>query len=234
MRYLVILISMVTQLSCSTDSGVSPSISQWSRHGLEITINGQRYQGVGIIDKADKFEIEIHPQEKISRLIIATCHRETVVDKPKTGWFKKSYKFDYAIVKGLEDMKACLMSITVLDGKNKKHGFALFDFLDARPRVSLSADLRCNGVARTYAKGASICQSAKGLYQQIVFKDPVLVRAQEDCVVPETKDRLTFTWPISVGSCTYYFMANKRGPDDKRLLHRHTSLGYTEVPYLAD
>ena len=213
------------------------SLDTWNRQSLsvEIQVNGEKYnyQGMGVVPiaKDGNYEIKIKPSEKIQRLIITTCHREIVQDKPNSdGWFSKSVTLNYRIMKDREDKKACLMNISGIH-KGKKVSFAMLDFMDTRPEVNLPATIQCNGTIKHYGKGASVCQSASNLYQAIIFNEEVLVTSSDDCLGSFTTiDGKTYEYQMKTGSCTYHFVG--RGKiDGKNQVHRLTTYGYTHVPF---
>lgn len=199
------------------------------RHDLTLEINGQKCVGTCVVPMADRYKVVIYPHGKIDRIMWQTCHQESVVDSPKSGWFDKKYGFEFRQAAGIEDSKACALEVGVFEERKKRNGWAVVDFQDARPETSLPASLKCNGSVFS-TTGVSICQSASGLIQEIAFGTPVIVRPSPECAVLTTKDEKTYTFPLAKGKCTYYFVSNLKTDKGVRRMHRLNTIGYSEVP----
>jgi hypothetical protein len=200
------------------------------KHDLIVEVNGSKFKGIGVVPRHSQYTVKITPDEKIDRLIWQTCHQDDVIDKPKTGWFNKSYEFVLKDVPGVVDVTSCSLELISMNEAHRQNAFATIEFLDTRPEVSLPALLKCSGVMTNYSQGVSICQSSAGLVQQITFSEPVVNEgADGTCNVMNSKDRLVYTFFMPKGKCTYYFVA-KTKLGEKRLLHRLQTIGYTDVP----
>lgn len=242
-EFVVFIISLVAIFACFTfailTAGCSspqklytPNVNETYKRDLPVEINGVEFIGVGVAPAANTYKVKVTPPGKIDRIMWRTCNREEVVDKPDLGWGKSKYEFDVTLIEGLEDMAACGLSITVLEEKKRRNGFAFIEFQDKRPEISLHANLSCNGRV-VQNKGVSICQSSEGLYQQIEFGTAVVQKgSSEQCDVmkplDETEKKFRFIMPA--GECTYYFVAKERAPNGKRYSHRLSTIGYTDVP----
>lgn len=201
------------------------------RRDLKVKINGKEFTGAGVVPRADKYEIEIDPPGKIDRIMWQTCNRDEVIDSPDSSFFSKKFKFSFQPVK-LEDTSSCGgLTITVLEEKKRRNGFAFLDFQDKREEVSVPVVLTCNGVVESHT-GVSVCQSAAGLFQEMIFNEPVKqAGAVGECDVmsPFNGNEQIYRFQMPKGECTYYFVAQSRAPNGERKLHRLTTIGYTDV-----
>lgn len=207
------------------------------KHDLVLDINGKRINGVGAISIANEYKVRVYPPGNVDRIMWRTCSMENVIDKPDvktSSWFGGySYvDFTYKPAFGLDDVNSCALKIEVLEEKKRRNGMALVEFESSRPEASLFSDLLCNGQF-SQNKGVSICQSAAGLYQQISFPTPVVIRAVEpacDVMKPFEGDEKVYQFSIAPSECTYVFVAQGRAPNGKRFEHVLTTVGYTDVP----
>ncbi len=207
------------------------------KHDLVLDINGARVNGVGVAELADVYKVRVYPPGLVDRIMWRTCAKEEVIDKPdvqSSSWFN-GYKYVDFIISpafGLSDINACPLKIEVLEEKKRRNGFAYVDFKDRREEISLISDLTCNGVY-SQNRGVSICQSAAGLYQQIIFPaDVVQVGSNPECNVmkPLKGDEKVYRFSIAEGVCVYDFISNSKAPNGKRISHRLITVGYTDVP----
>lgn len=216
-------------MGCSTMPAPEYSAAETYRHDLKIEVNGIEYRGIGVLKRATAYNIEVDPKGKIDRIMWQTCHRGDLEDKPDVGWSGK-YKFTIFPVKHIEESEACPISITVLEEKKRRNGFALLDFEDVREEVSLVANLSCNGEV-VQKNGVSICQSAVGLIQEIQFGTPVVIRnVNKPCDVMKTSDEKLYRFNVPKGQCTFNFVAQEKAKNGKRFVHRLSTIGYTDVP----
>lgn len=199
------------------------------RKQLKFEVDGKTYEGVAVLPRKTSYQITIMPEEKMTYYIFQTPHREVVFDKPETGWFNKKFTYNYAPQYGLEDRGYMPLEIAALNKEQVADSFAFIEFQDARPEISLEANIRCNGNFDT-ANGVSLCQTAKGLIQEIFFQEKVLITPSENgCAEPETKDGYFWKIQTSEGECPYYFTAQKKHSNGKRMSHRFTVISYTKI-----
>lgn len=193
------------------------------RRDIEVWINDQYFKGIGVPKKADKYEMIIRAAGVINMMTITTCHREEQFEFKDPGWFKKGnvQRWTYVPVKGIEDVRGCMMEIGVFEKKEGRHGWAAIDFLDGFEKVP--ATLQCDG--RTQKVGpVSICQAKAGLVQKISFDRRMLVAPDRDeCKVFRTNDQKEYEFQMPSGECTYYFGSKERE------FHRLTLIGYSGV-----
>jgi hypothetical protein len=200
------------------------------KHDLLVDVNGTRFKGIGVAKKASTYHIIIYPTEKIDRLTYTTCHLQQTIDQPKTGWFSGKFEFDLTDIPGVTDVHACSLQILAMNEDNRVNMFALIEFQDTRPEISLPATVKCNGDLRSYPDGVSICQTAAGLVEQISFNETVIQKGSSpQCDVMKSIDDKTFTYFMPSSNCTYYF-SSQRKINGKRVSHRLETLGFTEVP----
>jgi hypothetical protein len=231
--YVVLVLATAMLMGCQTAQfSPTPSSGQLPvyRHDLKIKLNGVKFNGTGVAERAPKYEVEVNPKDPIDRIIWQTCHQEQVVDRPKTGWFNDTYTFTLNNVSPIEDQTSCPLSITILTEKTRRNALALIEFTDVRPEVSLAATVRCNGQSTLYSKGVSVCQASSGLIQEIEFSEPVIHTGSiNNCATMDKGPQKVFRFAMPEGHCTYYFGANTKHANGKRLLHRLQTVGYSEV-----
>lgn len=234
---LVFMMALFSTFGCasiSTPEDVKRLAVETFRKDMKVVVDGVEYRGTGVLPIRPAYKIQITPKEKASRLILQNCHREIVIDKPKTGWFSKTYQIDFAPIDVAESGKLCQLEIASTN-EQVKNSFAFFEFDDSRPEVSLQALLKCNGQQSFSRAGVSLCQSAEGLEQVISFSQKVVNEGNiEECNQPESKDGFTWVFIPNKNKCSYYFVAQKKHPNGKRLAHRLTSIGYSMIPVDID
>lgn len=210
---------------------VQKQAEQTYRKDMKVTVDKVDYIGVGVLPLQQSYKITLYPKEKISRLIVQSCNRELVIDKPKSGWFSNDYSFVYTPLPGVETGKLCQLEIAALN-ENTRNSFAFFEFDDSREEINLQGFLRCNGAYSVSRAGVSICQAAEGLEQQIFFQEVVLIGdIPKGCNEPESNDGVFWSFVPNRNKCSYYFVSNLRAKNKKRRAHRLTTLGYSSIPY---
>lgn len=235
MKWLLIILSIFSIASITACSMLEIKDPQKEaekiyKKDLQLIIDGEKYTGVAVLDRKSSYSITIIPEEKSDRIIIQSCHRDITVDKPKTGWFSSKYTFIYSPIVGIEDNRNCALEIASLT-KERNNSFAYIDFKDVRPEISLKASMKCNG-EYSNPKGVSICQSAAGLRQSIIFEEKVLIDGIDfNCNVLETKDGYFWEWNMVPEKCVYYFVSQRKLENGKRVSHRLNALGFTTTPW---
>lgn len=199
------------------------------RKQLKFEVDGKTYEGVAVLPRKSSYSITIIPEEKMTYYIFQTPHREIVFDKPDTGWFNKKYTYKYIPQVGIEDRGFTPLEIAALNKDQEADNFAFIEFQDARQEISLEGNVRCNGEFYK-SNGVSICQTAKGLVQEIYFNQKVLIEsAQNGCDDPTSENGWSWRVKASEGECPYYFTAREKHKNGERLSHRFTLIGYTKV-----
>lgn len=200
------------------------------RKQLKFEVDGKIYEGVAVLPRKSSYSITIIPEEKMTYYIFQTPHREIVFDKPDTGWFNKKFTYLYNPQYDLEDRGYTPLEIAALNKDQEADAFAFIEFKDARPEISLEANVRCNGEYQSGNIGVSLCQTAKGLIQEIFFKEKVLIENVDNgCSQPTTESGYFWRIEASEGECPYYFTAQRKHENGKRLSHRLTMVSYTKV-----
>lgn len=206
-------------------------LSKYSfRKSLKFEVDGRSYSGVAVLPRKQSYTITIMPDEKMTFYIFQTPHRDIPIDKPDTGWFNKKFVYQYSPQPGLEDRGYAPLEITALNKDQVSDAFAFIEFKDANSEISLEATIKCNGELQPNVVGVSICQTAKGLIEEISFNEKVLIESVENgCEKPYTEDGILWRLKASEGECPYYFTARTRHENGRRLSHRLTMIGYTKV-----
>jgi hypothetical protein len=232
--FFVALAAAIALLFSGCASTTQLDQTQVYQHNLKVTINGQVFNGIGIAQAAPQYHIKVQPEGKIDRIILRTCHRELVYDKPSHDFwdiFKQSSTFETDIVRDdkIESVAACAMEIDVYEQLKHRSGWALIDFQDARPEISLPMYVRCNGEAK-WENGVGVCQSAAGLTQEVSFNEPVLAESGDCPGIVGTELKPAWLIAMPAGKCTIYFAAKTKHQNGQRLKARLNTLGYTAIP----
>lgn len=239
MKWLLITLSILTLgfgVGCSIlqTQSANEMASKTFRKDLKFEIDGKTYSGVAVLPRKPTYEIIFHPETKIERFIIQTCHRDATIDKPKTGWFSNKFTYKFTPQPGIEDSMSCPLEIAALDLNQTKNGFAFIEFQDQRPEISLKANIKCNG-DYNLETGVGVCQSAAGLLQQVFFSEKVLLEGVTgECEGPESNDGFFWNWIMKDEKCVYYFVARTKHKNGKRLAFRLNAIGFNSVPVRLD
>jgi hypothetical protein len=226
MRRLILAFGLVFMGGCaSVPQSLDPAILY--ARALQLTINGADYQGVAVVPKAATYKIEIKSQGKMDLLLIKSCHREWYGEKVGSkGFFQKtnSYLYEYTPDPDLE-RRDCPLEISALDASSGAHAWAFVDFED--PGYALPATYQCNGETDHYG-GVSVCQSRKGLTEEISFDVPVIVENTPGCQLGDGRfsDGRVFPFQAPDGRfCHVTFM--EMAPARRK--HRTTWIGYSDI-----
>ena len=235
LAWTLLILALVAFSGCSTVEPEIPNATVLYQHTLKVKINDQTIKGFGVAPRAQAYRVKVYPEGKIDRIMIRTCHRELTFDKPdRTFWdiLKQDNTFTTDVYRNqeIEDVAACAMEIDVFEERKKRSGFAVVDFLDARPEVSLPVLVKCNGEAIRYDNGVSVCQSAAGLTQEFVFGEPVIVDSGDCPGVFSTEIKKQWLFQMPSGKCTFYFASERQHANGKRIKARVNTLGYSQVP----
>lgn len=223
MKTTVFGLALLGLFSCASlvDQRINPDIIY--RRDIEVTINGKTFYGTGVANRADKYEMTIKARGVINMLTISTCHREHQFEFKDPSFFQKGnvVTWTYIPVKGIEDVKGCMMEIGAFEKNKGRHGWAAIDFNNGFE--SVPATLMCDGQIRNVG-AVSICQAKYGLVQKIVFDRRMKVAPDRDeCKILRTLDEKTYTFQMPDAECTYYF------GDENGKFHRLTLIGYQSI-----
>jgi hypothetical protein len=198
------------------------------RKDMTLTVNGRPYVGVGVVPNAKSYDISLESQEDVNLMTLNSCHRDLQFsDVITSGWFKprRGYRFTFAPNK-IESEPGCQLRIGGYNKEKGQHSWGLLVF--ENPLHKLDAILTCNGDADIRRDGDSICQTLKGLLQQITFEKPVKIAASKiptRCTIDESKDGLTWRFKMQRDECTYVFQ-----DIETKELHALKTFGYDENP----
>jgi hypothetical protein len=199
------------------------------KRDMMLTVNGEQFEGVMVARKAAKYAMRIQARGTLDLFTFETCHREIAKpDAGKSGLFGDRRQQDetYVPVPGLEDVDSCPVKLGGYERDGGRTSWGIVDFED--DRHTLAAEVKCNG-EHYGANGVSICQSKKGLLQEIIFPVEVIYSPdpkQPACSllgIPTDGKRFRFKMPS--GECVHAFLED--GP--KRRQHRLTTFGYEAI-----
>ena len=234
MKNLVLLLAMlVTFLSCSSvQPPFDPDAVKKGLYRRDITITGSGYQGQGVVvlPKQNKYQLELKAVGNFDLLTFTTCHREiTEKDAGYKGKFlgygkdKKLAKMEYEPAKGIEDSGSCPIDIGGYEKKDGRHSWGAI--LIENEASKLPSVVKCNGRETQY-RGVSACQSRIGLLQRIEFLIEVEYDLDTKCKYENIKfDGKVFEYAMPQGECLIYFM-EKTG--EKRV-SEHYDYGYSKI-----
>lgn len=232
---LKLLVLSLALVSCSTlQDLVAPQVLKPDpktiyRYDMKMTVNGAVGQGVMVVRKAAKYDIEIESKEAMDLLTIRSCHREMVLENvnERYGLFgqkRKNGKVSFVPQTSLE-LVDCPMELTGYSKSTGKHSFGFINYENDEDK--LPATLKCDGNVYQ-AMGVSACSARYGLVQEIEFATKVVIYPEAKCPLSEiAEERMVakkFTFPMIKGECHYVFK-EERG--DKT--HSLSTVGYEEI-----
>lgn len=194
------------------------------KRDVKLVFEGKEYQGVGVLPKRAKYDLDLTFVGAVDLYTFRTCHREVTQEDAGGGKIfgkKDRVKFTYTPVPGIED-DLCVVEIIGHEKGPGRHSWGFFDFegdVDTLPAVVL-----CNG-QRTGFNGVSVCQARAGLITQIFFSTPVNFEYDSACIAPYTADSMKFDLVHPVGRCVYTFQ--EKGAQHSR--HRFSTVGYQDI-----
>ena len=219
-----IIAALLLMLTISCAEYQQLEIDMYHKKDIGIKVNGNSYEGVTVIPRADKYEITLEPKGDMDLILVRSCHREHSFEKKskKFLWIRigsNSFQYTYE-PSPKEKNSTCPLRVEVYESINGRHSWALLDF--EHPDYKMEARILCNGEVKTF-NGVSICQAKVGLIQSVEFPDIVdFADPPDGCMLPVYKDG-AFDWEMSKGECLYH-IRNAKGE-----LHRMTTIGYEGV-----
>jgi len=192
---------------------------------MKLKINGFRADGVLVIPKSARYELEIDAKGKLDLFTFETCHREEISENAGEGGLfgnRKHVERSFIPNSPLETEGACPVRLGGYERDKGRHSWAFVDFEDLT--ATLPAELKCNGNT-TNTRGVSACQSRSGLIQQITFPVKTIVNPETGCSMPRPSDLMTYRFNMSPKECVYNFM--EQGAPNRE--HRLTTLGYDGI-----
>lgn len=216
------LLCVLTMVGCSSvDQILTPGV--FYRRDLKLSIDGQDYDGVGVLSERPRYEIVLTPRQDIDALLIKTCHRTLVFEKISGGgWFGAGkFRYTYEPIPNLESGRVCPLRVEAFNAAKSKHAWSYLD--TASSRYEVTGTSVCNGASQRFT-GVALCQAGKGLVQKISFDKPVRFAPvyPPNCETPRrVKDGYEYS-PIA-GECIYHFETQDRK------IGRLTVLGFEQI-----
>lgn len=190
-----------------------------NRADIEITINGETFDGIATTDLKPEIKIEIESKARLYVLTIETCSRHlsySRVDKTWYGGVGKKFKYTFK-PNSVEADGNCPMFIKAID----LNGVSAWGMVQFKTNETINAILSCNGQNQS-VNGLSFCQTKHSLIQEITFLKPIeRFIAGEFCTI-EKKTDLIFEVRPKLGFCFATFLSGGE-------VHRLTILGYESV-----
>lgn len=186
---------------------------------MEITIDGQKFDGMAVAALASPKEFTAVSRAKLDVLIVSSCQRYEKFEKVGNKWYGGSGRtFEYTYKPSATELaKGCALYLQAFD----QSGLTDWGYIAFRTDEKLGAEVECNGSTRSFA-GHSVCQSKAGLEQAIQFPGPVkYFSADESCNIKRASES-RFTFRPVIGFCTAQF-------SDGAEFHSLTALGFDEV-----
>lgn len=214
----IIALFCLSLLGCTTNSlfpGYIP-YDLTNRASLPFIVDDVTYQGTAVLQRKSSQTINFVIPKDTIKFMITTCSREEFFAYPDSN---RLFKYTYIPVMYLENLESCLMKVTAITNR----GETVTGLIDFTAGEELEGEISCNGKVQK-TKGAGLCQSRKGLIQNIEFNEETVFAAGDDC--PEPKQgyiSTSYNIPLKGGFCTYQFM-NK----DKKI-YRLTTYGYETI-----
>lgn len=206
------------------------------KRDFELNVNGQKGEGVLVVNHAQEYKIHMRSKGKLDLLTIESCHRSDSFEKAsnmeevtvgRLFWKKKKLKKDssafeyiYKPASGIEDVSSCPLLIGGYDEKGR-HSWGMIEF--ESPQWILEAQLGCNGVSSKW-KGVSACQSKEGLLQVISFDVPVKISPDPQCPIEQLSPK-QFQIEIRKDHCAYVFMES----EGQKRIHRLITIGFEKI-----
>ena len=186
----------------------------------------EKFTGVGVIEKSDKYKITVYPVGKADMITLSNCHREHKRANPKTNWRTKGVPFEFTPIVEHESEKTCPIDAGIYEKKKGRHGWASM-VIDSE-RENLAATLKCNGEIIKTTVGTSYCQAKRGLVQSIHFDRDVEVAQYPGCLMktPPKGYGKDWTYVMPSGRCVFFFI-DRNDPDN---VHKSAHFGYDTIP----
>lgn len=198
---------------------------------LRFDVNGRACAGTCVVPQAQSYRFVVRSRGDMKLVKVTGCSFDTPYKEGgQKGWFAKDRKWEFTYTPDPDIAKHdCAVSISVYDSKMENVAFGYVDFEDPE-KYELPATWTCNNETG-YFGGVSVCESAQGAIQQLVFPSAVLGKPEKGCEFGMENSRgfvegaeFIFECP-SAGSCPYTFV--ERGGTNR--MHRTTLFCYQQV-----
>jgi hypothetical protein len=220
---------------CASNLTTDMKPSTFYKRDMLITVNGYVGEGVLVVPKAAKYDIEVTARGDLDLFVFTTCNREWTKERAWTAdndsynplFFWKRYldskrkvSFTYT-PNTVEANDPCPIWLGGFEKIKGRHSWAYIDY--RTEKETLPATILCNGKNDRYI-GASVCQSKEGLIQAVTFEKEVVTSPDEDCPISANRGTY-FEIPLKKAECVYIFRTIEKPRQD----HRLTTLGYEEI-----
>jgi hypothetical protein len=206
-------LSLTLDIACQPTGSPSPDLTEVVRATLPFTIEGTPYAGTAVVQRRTYQKITVSVPAKSVKLMVQTCHREEVWDRPPE-------KFEWAYIPAsfIENWGACPMTISIIT----EQGALLQAMIDFSSNETLPAVHYCNGQRILSPLGVSLCQAREGLVQRITFDERVEGVGGAGCGAIK-QDGFSWNYTVSRGMCVYAFRSSVGK------FHRLTTRGYSSL-----
>jgi hypothetical protein len=220
MKSIILILSVFILSSCAVNQVLTEKSVYM--HDMKIEVNGHKGVGTLVVPMSSLISVKVRAKGKLDLFVWSTCARNISAEAAfDEGMFSSKYETSFEYRPSVLERTDCAVQLEGYEKIKGRHSWAFIDFEDGTS--TLPATITCNGQTYT-SKGVTVCQSKKGIRQQVTFAAPVLVGAQDGCPLPFTEDEKTFYVEIGKGACRYNFL-EKEGERN----HRITTIGYDEV-----
>lgn len=240
MKNMILVMYLLTISACSSPAVGSENqdlkSNTFYKRDMMLTINGKVYEGVAVAPMIAKYDFHVEARGDLDMFLMTSCHKEEQKERAwnvkktvKTGLFgwgrkkidlRREVTFSY-LPNSLERDGDCTLELGGYENRKGRHSWAFIDFESEKYR--LKATMNCNG--RTIkSNGTSVCQSRKGLVQDIQFPEDVIVADNNKCGIVSKRAK-RFEIPLPIGKCTAIF-ASTTSPTK---FHKLTLLGYESL-----
>lgn len=176
-------------------------VGVFAKRNLEVWVDGQIYEGIGVLQEKQTYELTVKPEGESTLLMLKTNHRMMTFEKSK-GWFASGkYRVTYTPVQGLETDRMSAIQLDSYDSAQGRHSWA---FLVSHSKLyKLPFEMTCNGAVSS-SVGTGICQSHHSLVQRLRFQEPVMIWPPKpsDCEMPR-KVGLYYEVALNPDVCLY-------------------------------
>lgn len=235
MKHLIGGLLALSLLSCKNPASTDMDASTHYKKEMIVVVDGVAREGVITMPlKEEGSKIKVIAKGDLNLMVVESCQGidaqrnawNIVEEVPRGpfGWFKKTIEkkreseFFYK-AEGIAKSSDCEIAIRGYSESNV-HSEGLIGF--QTDEYMLQGDLICNKVKRSF-DGFEICQSGKGLIQEVHFKEEVKVASSEECSLDKSFGK-SFIFDMPLGDCLFTFKGKDTG-----LLGRLRTYGFSAI-----
>lgn len=217
------VLAMLMLVGCVQEGTmITPEQKPVIRATLRVSQREGAIQGVGVLTLASRTPLTFQFDKPTVFLLLRTRHRQEPIRfaKPLT-----TFSWDYLPVTWVERDPGELSPLEVIaidDHGGESRALVAWDQFNG-----LSAEVHCNGEQRKFG-GVSVCQSYRGLTQELVFDERTTATVgRPDCVVEDVTRGAGLRWHYQIpeGLCVIRFTSVKNPQNT----HRHIARGYSDA-----